>query len=151
MDTTSKRSATRPRELVRWNIASSASLSNSTIGVAMPEPIEPPEIPPPTPGTPTEPPREDPPGNPHPEAPPPMREPGAPPQPQELPGKMPDEIPPRGPSGPTTPNPATNRAGQREDAKAGWSSEYAMNNGGFGCYVMRNICESAFEPCHNPA
>jgi hypothetical protein len=74
-------------------------------------PIEPPEIPPPTPGQPTEPPREDPPGNPNPEIPPPVHEPGAPPQPQELPGKMPDELPSRGPNSPTTPNPATDRAG----------------------------------------
>jgi hypothetical protein len=70
-------------------------------------PIEPPEIPPPTPGTPTEPPREEPPGNPQPEMPPPMREPGEPPQPEELPGKTPDEFPLRGPNGPSTPNPAT--------------------------------------------
>ena len=73
-------------------------------------PIEPPEIPPPTPGTPTEPPREDPPGNPNPEIPPPMHEPGAPSPPQELPGKTPDELPVRGPNGPSTPNPATARA-----------------------------------------
>src|ERR1700680_3178122 len=70
-------------------------------------PIEPPEIPPATPGHPTEPPPENPPGNPRPEVPPPMREPGEPPQPQELPGKMPDELPVRGPDGPTTPSPAT--------------------------------------------
>ena len=62
-------------------------------------PIEPPEIPPATPGQPTEPPPESPPGNPRPEVPPPLREPGQPPQPQELPGKMPDELPSR------TPNP----------------------------------------------
>jgi hypothetical protein len=36
-----------------------------------------------------------------------MREPGEPPQPQELPGKTPDELPVRGPDGPTTPSPAT--------------------------------------------
>ena len=47
-------------------------------------PIEPPEIPPATPGTPTEPPPGIPPGNPNPEIPPPVHEPGAPPQPQEL-------------------------------------------------------------------
>ena len=52
-------------------------------------PIEPPEIPPATPGRPTEPPQEEPPGNPRPEVPPPVREPDAPPQPQELPGYMP--------------------------------------------------------------
>ena len=39
-------------------------------------PIEPPEIPPATPGQPTEPPPENPPGNPRPEVPPPLREPG---------------------------------------------------------------------------
>jgi len=72
-----------------------------------PTPIEPPEIPPATPGHPTEPPRESPPGNPRPEVPPPAREPGEPALPQELPGKMPDELPVRGPNGPTTPNPAT--------------------------------------------
>jgi hypothetical protein len=64
-------------------------------------PIEPPEIPPATPGQPSEPPREDPPGNPHPEAPPPMREPGEAPRPDELPGKTPDEFPARGPNGPS--------------------------------------------------
>jgi hypothetical protein len=72
-------------------------------------PIEPPEIPPATPGNPTEPPREAPPGNPRPEIPPPVHEPGAPPQPQELPGKMPEEFPARGPDGPGAPNPATDR------------------------------------------
>ena len=70
-------------------------------------PTEPPDIPPPVPGTPTEPLREDPPGTPEPEAPPPMREPGAPPQPQELPGNTPDEFPVRRPDQPSTPNPAT--------------------------------------------
>jgi hypothetical protein len=48
-----------------------------------------------------------PPGNPNPEAPPPMREPGEVPVPDELPGTTPDELPTRGPSGPNTPNPAT--------------------------------------------
>jgi hypothetical protein len=72
-------------------------------------PIEPPEIPPATPGNPTEPPREAPPGNPRPEIPPPVHEPGAPPQPQELPGKIPEEFPARGPDGPGAPNPATDR------------------------------------------
>src|SRR5436305_8798146 len=62
-------------------------------------PIEPPEIPPATPGNPTEPPQEEPPGNPRPEIPPPVQEPGAPPQPQELPGRTPDELPVRGPRG----------------------------------------------------
>jgi hypothetical protein len=78
-------------------------------------PIEPPEIPPPTPGQPAEPPREDPPGNPNPEIPPPVHEPGAPPQPQELQGKMPDEVPGQGPNSPTTPNPATDRAGDNRN------------------------------------
>src|SRR6185312_12829088 len=78
-----------------------------TSGDAMP--IDPPEIPPATPGQPTEPPPENPPGNPRPEVPPPLREPGQPPQPQELPGKTPDELPPRGPNGPRTPNPATDQ------------------------------------------
>ena len=57
-------------------------------------PIEPPEIPPATPG------------NPRPEVPPPMREPGEPPRPDELPGERPDELPVRGPEGPRT-SPAT--------------------------------------------
>jgi hypothetical protein len=70
-------------------------------------PIEPAEIPPATPGVPTEPPLESPPGNPQPDVPPPMREPGEPPTPDELPGKMPDELPVRGPQGPRTPYPAT--------------------------------------------
>lgn len=70
-------------------------------------PIEPPEIPPATPGHPTEPPREAPPGSPRPEVPPPVHEPGESPRPDELPGKMPDELPVRGPPGPTTPNPVT--------------------------------------------
>jgi hypothetical protein len=70
-------------------------------------PIEPPEIPPATPGNPTEPPQESPPGNPQPEVPPPMREPGEAPRPEELPGKMPEELPVRGPEGPRTPYPAT--------------------------------------------
>ena len=52
-------------------------------------PIEPPEIPPATPGSPSEPPLETPPGNPRPEVPPPVSEPGEPPQPDELPGQTP--------------------------------------------------------------
>src|SRR5712672_1991215 len=72
-------------------------------------PIEPPEIPPATPGNPTEQPPEEPPGNPRPEIPPPVHEPGAPPQPQELPGRTPEELPVRGPQGPRTPYPATDR------------------------------------------
>jgi hypothetical protein len=70
-------------------------------------PIEPPEIPPATPGNPSEPPPENPPGSPRPEIPPPVREPGEPPQPEELPGQTPDELPVRGPDGPRTPSPAT--------------------------------------------
>jgi hypothetical protein len=70
-------------------------------------PIEPPEIPPATPGTPTEPPPGIPPGNPRPEIPPPVHEPGESPRPDELPGRMPDEVPVRGPPGPTAPPPAT--------------------------------------------
>ena len=87
-----------------------ASFGNPTASAPLSlMPIEPPEIPPPTPGTPTEPPSEAPPGSPRPEVPPPMHEPGAPPPPRELPGKLPDELPVRGPNGPTTPNPATDR------------------------------------------
>ncbi|MEO6783131.1 MAG: hypothetical protein ABI407_17030 [Bradyrhizobium sp.] len=71
-------------------------------------PIEPPEIPPATPGHPAEPPPEAPPGSPRPEVPPPVREPGEPPRPEELPGKMPDEMPGRGPQSP--PSPATGTA-----------------------------------------
>jgi hypothetical protein len=70
-------------------------------------PIEPPEIPPATPGAPDEPPPEMPPANPQPDIAPPVREPGESPRPDELPGHRPDEIPPRGPVGPRTPNPAT--------------------------------------------
>lgn len=70
-------------------------------------PIESPEIPPATPGNPTEPPQEDPPGKPRPDVPPPMQEPGEPPRPEELPGRMPDELPVRGPQGPRAPSPAT--------------------------------------------
>jgi hypothetical protein len=33
-----------------------------------------------------------------------------------LPGQMPNEIPPHGPNGPTTPNPATDRAGTAQGA-----------------------------------
>src|SRR5437762_12012776 len=72
-------------------------------------PIEPPEIPPATPGQPTEPPREEPPGNPRPEVPPPAREPGAPPLPQELPGEIPDDLPVRGPNVPPPPSPAADQ------------------------------------------
>jgi hypothetical protein len=61
-----------------------------------PSPIEPPDIPSPTPRHPTEPPPDIPPGNPNPEAPPPLREPGEAPVPDELPGNTPDEFPTRG-------------------------------------------------------
>jgi hypothetical protein len=66
---------------------------------------DPPEVPPATPGTPTEPPREMPPGNPKPDVPPPMHEPDAPQVPQELPGQTPDEFPVRGPQTPQGPSP----------------------------------------------
>jgi hypothetical protein len=69
--------------------------------------VDPIEDPPIKPGKPTEPPQEAPPGNPRPEIPPPVHEPDAPPQPQELPGRTPDELPVRGPQGPRTPYPAT--------------------------------------------
>ncbi len=42
-----------------------------------------------------------------------MREPGQPPQPQELPGKTPDELPVRGPNGPRAPNPATDMGAEQ--------------------------------------
>src|ERR1700688_117662 len=66
-------------------------------------PIEPPEIPPAIPGPPTDPPQEAPPGNPQPEIPAPVREPGESPRPEELPGQTPEELPVRGPQGPSTP------------------------------------------------
>src|SRR5258708_5289201 len=69
--------------------------------------IEPPEIPPATPGTPVEPPPGIPPGNPRPEVPAPVHDPGEPPRPEELPGKMPDDVPLHGPNGPATAPPAT--------------------------------------------
>ena len=92
-------------------------------------PIEPPEIPPATPGNPTEPPQEAPPGNPRPEVPPPVREPGESPRPEELPGKMPDELPVRGPQGPTTPNPATDGSQTADNVKLHLkrAAECAMN------------------------
>jgi hypothetical protein len=70
-------------------------------------PIEPPGIPPATPGNPTEPLPDSPPGSPRPEVPPPIQEPGEPPHPEELPRKTPNEFPARGPDGPRTPSPAT--------------------------------------------
>jgi hypothetical protein len=76
-------------------------------------PIEPPEIPPATPGHPTEPPPGIPPGSPQPDIPPPVREPGEPSRPEELPPNIPEEIPTRGPNGPQTPNPATDASSLR--------------------------------------
>jgi hypothetical protein len=70
-------------------------------------PIEPPEIPPPTPGNPTQPPQEDPPGSPRPEVPTPIQKPGESPRPEELPGRTPEELPVRGPQRPGTPSSAT--------------------------------------------
>jgi hypothetical protein len=78
-----------------------------TTDIDEPMPIESPEIPQATPGNPTTPPPEMPPGNPQPDISPPIREPGESPRPDELPGHIPDEIPPSGPNGPRTPNPAT--------------------------------------------
>src|SRR5207244_7190287 len=84
-----------------------------SVGAVNPSmPIEPPEIPPATPGNPTIPPAENPPGNPRPEVPPPVHEPGEPPRPDELPGKMPDGFSVRGPNRPRTPNPATDTGEQ---------------------------------------
>jgi hypothetical protein len=70
-------------------------------------PIDPQEDPPIKPGKPSEPPQESPPGSPRPEVPPPMQDPGELPRPEELPGYIPDELPVRGPQGPSTPSPAT--------------------------------------------
>jgi hypothetical protein len=67
-------------------------------------PIDPQEDPPIKPGQPSEPPRESPPGNPRPEVPPPLQDPGEPSRPEELPGRTPDELPVRGPQGPSTPH-----------------------------------------------
>jgi hypothetical protein len=94
-------------------------------------PIEPPEVPPPTPGHPTEPPQESPPGNPRPEVLPPVREPGEPARPEELPGRTPDELPVRGPEGPRTPNPATDAgtADLPDQATVQNSGESAMHRG----------------------
>jgi len=69
--------------------------------------VDPQEDPPIKPGQPTEPPQEDPPGHPRPEIPPPVQDPGEPNEPQQLPGRTPDELPVRGPTGPRTPSPAT--------------------------------------------
>jgi hypothetical protein len=67
--------------------------------------IEPLEDPPISPGQPAEPPLETPPGNPSPEIPTPIEEPDAPSQPDELPGRVPDELPLPGPGGPHAPPP----------------------------------------------
>ena len=56
-------------------------------------PGEPQEIPPATPGMPTEPPVASTPGNPRPEVPPPMHDPVEPDAPRELPPDAPDEAP----------------------------------------------------------
>jgi hypothetical protein len=131
--------------------------------------IEPPEVPPATPGHPTEPPRESPPGNPPPEVPPPVQEPGEPATPEELPGRTPDELPTRGPEGPRTPNPATD-AGTADFAGSGGRSrfgrigyaqrcrygsrrtpEYAMNRGAFVLCAFTNKYKPGFEGRHNPA
>jgi hypothetical protein len=94
-------------------------------------PIDPQEDPPVKPGQPSEPPRESPPGNPLPEVPPPMREPGEPPRPEELPGRIPDELPVRGPDGPRTPSPATDAgiAGLPAPGLIGISGTPAMQQG----------------------
>ena len=86
------------------------SQNDSPDRIMLAAPTEPPEIPQPTPGNPAEPPNEDQPGNPRPEVPPPIREPGEPPPPDNLPGKAPDEVPVRGPTKPTTPNPAVDKS-----------------------------------------
>jgi hypothetical protein len=72
------------------------------VGLQMPIDLQ--EDPPIKPGTPSEPPQESPPGSPRPEVPPPMREPGESPPPEELPGRAPEELPVRGPQGPSTPH-----------------------------------------------
>jgi len=109
-------------------------------------PIEPSEDLPIKPGQPAEPPPEDPPGNPNPEIPPPVREPGEPQRPDELPGETPDEIPvPGGPSGPTSPPPATSVAIWNHALNARWTA--ARRNGA----AARNKSEFPFETRHNPA
>lgn len=64
---------------------------------------DPPEIPPPTPGTPTEPPQESPPGNPRPEIPPVIDDPANPDSPRELPPNTPEDASLRGPGAPRKP------------------------------------------------
>lgn len=63
--------------------------------------VDPPDIPPPSPGTPAEPPQESPPGDPRPEVPVPVNDPAEPDAPREMPPDRPDELP--GPGGPRTP------------------------------------------------
>ena len=100
-------------------------------------PIEPPEIPPATPGTPKEPPPGIPPGNPNPEVPPPAHEPGMPPRPNELPGENPQEAPQRGPGGPHPPSPTDTGTQMRLHSRSGQYGtfdlkappEWAMNKG----------------------
>ena len=74
--------------------------------------IDPPEIPPATPGQPAEAPPGVPPASPQPDIPSPVTEPGEPPRPDELPGQTPDEVPSRGPGGPDIPSPVTDSSVQ---------------------------------------
>jgi hypothetical protein len=156
--------------LARGNITATAPLMRQRVAGKNEMPIDPQEDPPIKPGQPTEPPQESPPGNPRPEVPPPMRDPGEPPWPEELPGKMPDELPVRGPERPRTPYPtdagiadlpgsesglnpwtADMRQGKMWNyALKGWS-ECAMNKGAIGHSDVRNKNKSAFEGRHNPA
>jgi hypothetical protein len=129
-------------------------------------PIEPPEILPATPGNPAEPPQESPPGSPRPEVPPPVQEPGEPARPEELPGRVPEELPVRGPQGPRTPPPAADLQGRKSDPNPGisnmsqrtmWnfglkrSPECVMNKHLTGPCAFRNKYQPAFEGRHNPA
>lgn len=116
-------------------------------------PIEPPEIPPATPGNPTEPPPGIPPGNPQPEITPPVREPGESPQPDELPGHIPEEIPPRGPNGPRTPNPATDADLSRAThvKRLQDASECAMNGDVLNRFACGNKSSRVALDRHNPA
>jgi hypothetical protein len=109
-------------------------------------PIEPPELPPGSPGNPSEPPPENPPGNPRPEVPPPIREPGEPPRPDELPGNLPEEQPARGPGRPRFPPPQASRrpcpASNDVCAFHDGSPEFPMRS----CRVPRNESSSTQEP-----
>jgi hypothetical protein len=51
-----------------------------------------------------------------------VQEPGEPQRPEELPGHMPDELPVRGPQGPSTPQPAADPISGLK-----WPSECVMN------------------------